>query len=1207
MDFKDNVEVENPCVQMTKYTVDVRVKNKNDSLLASAINGQSLKLATIVDGTAPQIFADFSVNGVLDEKYYLPVPYAYDFASQEYTEIEVQVFDNLNNTVLEKTEYAEDLYFLPTKLEEYRIVYFSTDKNGYTQKQEYLLDVDEQTEYTLEQEYSDIANANLGVGSQIALGEVAYLSKNSPKERVLLDCKVMKNGQDVTALGYDKTNGTYTFKEEGAYQAIYYSKDKNIQAQKTVEYNVDTQFAPVYGVKVPQRQTLGENSYFENLEIQVGGKEYSITPVLIYPNDEAYKGNSQIFTMIGKHVLLYQTEIESVTYSYKYIFEVVEPLADIRGLGSYVYDIAVNIDDTQKGLCLSLGDGDVFTLNQIIDLSNCTYNDNLFKIFINPEISGRLELSRINVVLTDIYDASNTVLFQIEQTEAHNRASYVRAAAVGIGQQLSAYHDAYGVSDYQVNNAYGKHTYVNFWGLKHPSGGHRPFTIHFDYADKSVGVESATTGGTKFLDLDASSDFSTPWNGFTTGECYMSIYGEGFSGSTANLILSEAFGVDLSSPYNIDTSAPIMTFDKTFENDILPLGIVDVEYPLFSATAYDTKNGEIEVQKKVFRSYYDEKNKTELDCYGDVFTPFLEGKYYVEYSATDFSGNCSVKVFEVDVLKQALDITCEFENKIVEGSVGAKMQIADIICAGGNGDYAVEIFALSPTDERIEILNNCFVPKEIGNWRICYVITDYVGAELQVSYEVTVKENNLPIIMEDILLPVAFKQGTTYVLPQTLALDYGNVDQIKEVSPKISVEMNGERFVYENSFIPAVQNHQDTVTITYEYVGAKATLIKEFEVPVHIVKSDIGYEMENYFFAQGFNVVAREDCIAFTSESENSYAEFISSLCAKKFSFTFAVDSATNTADKIDVYLTDSKNKNQVLKFSFIKREEQYANCFMSINDGTPFEVVGSFFGNSIYDFGLEFLNDGAVYSDGWTKDITVTKTLIGEAFTGFDSGMVNVRFEINNAPGTQMQVKFLNGQKMSSANNDRVEPYTFLETVDKICFDKPTKVKIPKLYAFDVLDDVNVTLSVYDANNKVMTSVDGILLQNVPVGDYEILLNEIGNYTYRYTVSDVAGNEIPVSKTFYFLDTQAPTLSVNTSTIKGRVGKAIALPTCTAKDNYDAKVDVFVYVKDENGKSENIQSNKYTPKKSGNYTIYYVAYDSYGNGSIVTVSLSVK
>ena len=951
---------------------------------------------------------------------------------------------------------------------------------------------------------------------------------------------------------------------------------------------------------------MGENSYFEDLQIQVGGKEYSVSPVLIYPNGEAYKGNSQIFTMIGQHVLLYQTQIEGVAYSYKYVFEAVEPLADIQGLGSYVYDIAVNIDDTQKGLCLSLGNGDVFTLNQIINLSNCTYNDNLFKIFINPEISGRLELSRINVVLTDIYDPSNTVLFQIEQTEAHNRASYVRAAAVGIGQQLSAYHDAYGVSDYQVNNAYGKHTYVNFWGLKHPSGGHRPFTIHFDYADKSVGVESATTGGTKFLDLDASSDFSTPWKGFTTGECYMSIYGEGFSGSTANLILSEAFGVDLSNPYNIDTSAPIMTFDKTFENAVLPLGAVGVEYPLFSATAYDTKNGVIDVRKKVFRSYYDEKNKTELDCYRDVFTPFLEGKYYVEYSATDFSGNCSVKVFEVDVLKQALDITYEFENKTVEGSVGAKMQVADIICEGGSGDYAVEIFALSPTEERIEILNNCFVPKEIGKWSICYKITDYIGAELQASYEVTVKENNLPVLVEEIALPVAFKQGTPYVLPQTAALDYGDVDEIREISTKISVKMNGENFVYENSFTPNVQN-QDIVTINYEYVGAKATRVEKFEVPVHIVKSDNGYEMENYFFAKGFNVVAREDCIAFTSEAENSYAEFISSLSAKKFSFTFAVDSVTNTADKIDVYLTDSKNKNQVLKFSFIKREEQYTNSFMAINDGTPFEVVGSFFGNSIYDFGLEYSNDGAIYSDGWTKDIAVTKTLKGEVFSGFDSGMVNVRFEINNAQGTQMQVKFLNGQKMSSANTDRTEPYAFLESVEKICFDKETKVKIPKLYAYDVLDDVTVTLSVYDTNNKVMTSVDGILLQNVPVGDYEILLNEIGNYTYRYTVSDVAGNEIPVSKTFYFLDTQAPTLSVNTSTIKGRVGKAIALPTCTAKDNYDTKVDVFVYVKDENGKSQSVEGNSYTPKKSGNYTVCYVAYDSYGNGSIVTVRLSVR
>ncbi len=1209
--LKDTKTVSNPLTQIKEYSVSLRIRNKNSSLLITQFNGHDFSFPVLIDNCAPDIFVDFVCKGVLAQEYYLPVPVAYDFATQEHCLVQVEVRDVNDKILLNKQNYSDELKFIPDTVGSYNVFYYATDKNGFERIEKYELDVVSNEIYSIDYELAVLENDFIGVGSYINIGRAEYKSNaNYKTSKTYLEVRVYQDGVDVTDLNYDKNSKTFLFDKSGEYSLVAVSDDKNIAPKVIKTFSVEQGGVTVSDIKVQKIFSVGQTHTFDNLRVSVDGKAIDIEPTLIFPNDTAFKGKNQVFNITGNYTLVYTGKINDKACSFKYGIKVVEGVAEINGGdGSYYYDYDMDADKDDKGLCVTLSSGSVLTFNQIINLSDMKFSDKLFEIYATPEVEGKKEISKLNVVLTDVYNSENTVQFQIEQTLTDDRACYVRAAAVGIGQKMSAWHGEYGDSGYYVDSYYGKHTFINLNGIKRTSENGLsvlPFVIYMDYATKDVGVNCPSQGGSKFIDLDSLSDFSVAWEGFATGECYLSIYAEGFTGVSANLFIKKIYGIDLSQEYNVDNDAPIITLNKGEYFDNLPTAVVGKEYPLMDASAIDVENGSLKVNKKVFVSYY--QDKTEIDCYGDKFTPIMAGEYYVEYSATDYAGNTAFKVLKIVAVEQIDEITYSFGDKITQSKVGELLSVADVICVGGSGEKVVVITAISPSGNREIITDGKVIPKEIGEYEIEYKITDYIGNEVVGSYFVVVQQNNELVVLEEPDLPKAFISGLNYNLPNIIAFDYSDVNSVREIVSSISVEIGDKIVEISNDFVPVATIDKEIATIIYTLAGENQTITKKYEIPIRIAKTQEGYILENLFYTENMEVLSTENNISFTSTEIHAKGEFLMPIDARKFDFSFKVNPEKNSAEEIIVYLVDSVDKTQKLKFAFVKRGSEFSKSFLRINDGAEFEIVGSFYDNSIYNFTLNYSNKTLEYDDGVGNVSLIKTTLAGDAFNGFTSGSVLMSFEINDAIGTEIFLNKINGQKFSNSRLDRISPFVELESVDSFTYEIGSIVKIPYIFASDILSkNLKVELSVYDTNNKIMKSTQGVELNAVPAGEYYIKLDRIGTYTYRYVVSDESGNPETVSKVFYVLDNESPVINIEKDKITGTVGKTITLPQWTITDNCDNKVKVYVYVTDKNSKTLKVENGTITLSEKGKYTVVYVAYDSYGNCTIKKIPLTVN
>ena len=123
-----------------------------------------------------------------------------------------------------------------------------------------------------------------------------------------------------------------------------------------------------------------------------------------------------------------------------------------------------------------------------------------------------------------------------------------------------------------------------------------------------------------------------------------------------------------------------------------------------------------------------------------------------------------------------------------------------------------------------------------------------------------------------------------------------------------------------------------------------------------------------------------------------------------------------------------------------------------------------------------------------------------------------------------------------------------------------------------------------------------------------ENAFEEAGVYEITYTVRDEFDNISIVSRKFtvYALDKEEPVIGVLGGDTTVSVGDVVAVPECSAFDNYDGELtaSVKVYFGNEEIALEN---GAFTAEKVGKYVVYYTATDGEGNQARETVTITVK
>ena len=165
---------------------------------------------------------------------------------------------------------------------------------------------------------------------------------------------------------------------------------------------------------------------------------------------------------------------------------------------------------------------------------------------------------------------------------------------------------------------------------------------------------------------------------------------------------------------------------------------------------------------------------------------------------------------------------------------------------------------------------------------------------------------------------------------------------------------------------------------------------------------------------------------------------------------------------------------------------------------------------------------------------------------------------------------------------------------------------KTPMAIALDVLDEYVTFTVTGECNGKYLVATDGTVINNVDVKAYDVVFDEIGMYTFTFVATDRMGNTNRGYATLNVVDSVAPTITVSSKTLTGKVGSGVKIPQATAVDN-GKSVDVYVVVERPDLVWEGVSKGQYVPTMKGTHTIYYICVDESGNVARVTVKLEVK
>ena len=994
---------------------------------------------------------------------------------------------------------------------------------------------------------------------------------------------------------------------------------------------------------------LGEEIKVPQGELICGGDRYEADAVVHFPSGAAYLSDYVTLNETGAYTIEYRAEVEGRLVR-KYVnFETLEGLYSVGSLRSQITygkpsELGINYTTEQSpaGLCVSLANGDEFTYNGIVDLRESSKENKAIQLYLTPERSKAADAFSLYVKFTDIYDPDNYVIVSIwsynmkSYEDSPCRAGYVTTCVPSIGQSYTGHYTTYqptggGWRDYIFKGmrTSGFCSFMSFYGDNAngavtwkdgtPGGsgfevdwgyaGYQQLGFWWDYGEKQLYSNQPVPEFSELVaDYDDPNYYSSLWDGFTTGECYVSLWAEDYNNSTFNFVVTEMNGENLSekepqTTYK-DVDAPVISVDYgEYTETEYPAGKIGCAYPVFEASAIDGYDGKTNVSTRVFYGY-GTPGCYEISC-GSTFVPDRAGDFTIVYRASDRAGNVAFKEVTVTVNESAAELVLNTSEETVvrEGTVGIFMDVAESSYGGGVGELTYKVSAVHKESGReYDATDGSFRPMQAGTYEITVSVRDFIGQSKTYVYEAEVSESEGPVFETLPSLPRYLISGYTYSLPALSATDASGT----EAASTIYLSDGGKETEAVGNML-TIDGENRTVSIIYRASagGKKTDLV--FRIPVINVKTGMNIDLAKYFDCDGVTATANnsEVLLSVDAGKTSGRAVYINPVLAEGFSSVFSV--AEGNFTELALFLTDSENSDESIKFSW---KNTGGTMFLYVNDRlTSVSSTLDFAGVNSSNFA--WANATCTFTDNSTSlSVTVDKTYSGQPFGGFSSGKIYVSFEISGADGAAaVSVTKINNQTIRTTRRDVIEAQiTFRDGEYPVQATVGEKLTLKDFVAADVLSPtVSVNLTVYDPEGNAMTSEEGTSLENSFVTAGTVLFTKAGTYTFIYTVSD--GSKEAVYE--YIVN------CVNSNTITilpdgeipetGEKGQTISVPkaTCTAAEG---GVTCYVLVINPQGVMTNItQTMSFLAESTGIYKVVYTAYDSSGNVKTNTYDIVVK
>lgn len=960
-----------------------------------------------------------------------------------------------------------------------------------------------------------------------------------------------------------------------------------------------------------QEYDLGDEIYIPDYVIDgVSATEYS----LLYPDGLLKDGRSHVLDEAGKYTVKYAATVSGSVVTAENTFTVKQSMVGFQTKSSRAYYGVHEYAPNTRGLVVEIANGDSLRFNQIVDVSKMTEDDTLFKFFVTPNTIGQEDVSTIVVRMTDIYDESNYVDIQMRNLSAvygdwADRQTYY---AVKAGENPA-------VAGPSVNMWDGWPTYQSTTGVDPYGltiGSNVPWQVTFDYENRDIWcpVYCLNDGhgglpdwsGYPLADLDNPDYFDTPWQGFTTGEVYISFYGMSYQAPTMNLLITEVAGIDLTKTVFSDETAPVIQVDLG-DNDSVPEGLLYKGYKIFDATAVDSYDGVRKINTNV---YYNYGTRGQVSVYAKdgYFYSQTAGIYTIEYTATDTFGNKGVATIEVQIKDETAGLNFVINEQASSALAGEVVRVVESVdVSNTRGKYSVTATARLDGDEYV-LSDLSFRPMKSGTYTVCLTVTDYVET-VSKTFTITVNDNDTPVFIENAVLPKYLFAGDKYVIPDLTAYDFSD-GTAKQIVSEIYVSQDGGETSPLNEVLEVTA--KKNVVITYKANGARGNSESSYTVPVVAVTTEDVYDIARNFKVLSGNVTINIGNSALGFETtENSKVGFINAVQAELFSTSFRLsnDTSKKNFEKVNIYLTDSLDEDISIKITYYMKG---GNAYFSINDGSSVKisVSSTVIGTDVLS--LYYTAETNQVYPSLSQKKSVTHTINGDVFQGFPSNKVYVDYEFAGVTGnSEFFVQSINNQSMCYWDGDFLEPQIFADRANGDMA-KDSSVTIYGGRAYDVLSNyVTLILTVKDPSGKVVTSVDGIVLNSGcnPNRDYVIKASSFGEYKVEFVATDLNGSRKTLRYVFNVVDTVAPVVEVDMSDVRVSLNKTVTVRNCNISDDVTAKENLvlYVFVMSPSAQIQTVKDNRFEAKEQGTYVVYYYCYDEIGNITISSYNVIVK
>ena len=985
-------------------------------------------------------------------------------------------------------------------------------------------------------------------------------------------------------------------------------------------------------VQLEEVYSVGDEIEIPVSKLTVGGKDYPATCTVVYPDGSVQTTDKIVVKESGEYTLIYKAVVNGKAVEKKVTFLVNNTLYSVKtDASSASYGTNSYLPEDVNGINLSLAAGDTFSFNKVIDLTGMTKDDMICKFYLTPKKAGEPDVAVVKLTLTDIYNPENfvTMTYKLKIVSEVNYGSIYRTVGASNQPQAALSYSRAGAGDNTDEVTYIQ--YGNAWF----SAGRNPIygamvnissdgiARNIDFIDNyeyfAMDYESRQVFAhphwytfepyNMIADLD---DYrmmgNTLWNGFTTGECLLTIEGENYISSSLNMFITEVAGYDLTDYDFKDDRAPLLTVDfGTYNQENLPHAIVNKPYRVFTANVYDNLDGKLQPSVTVYYNYYSDM-RTLVNVTDGAFIPKRAGVYTVIYTAKDSVGNITTASYDVNAIvpEQAFSITAAAAGEAVAAST---VRLGKYAVENNNGNYTVSITATLKTDSsvsyEIDAKSLTFVPLYTGEFEVKYTATDYVET-VEYKYDLTVEVPQKPQLVEGADLPRYLIKGAKYTFDTINAYAYTAQNRMEIATKLYAVEDNaGEETLLENNAYTVAAD--SVVTLVYKATdGNGNTGEKRYDIPVvDVAYGQAEVKMSEYFQGEGFTTEDGQSGVVY--KNENAYGDvklsYIRQALLDGFKFEYLFLDDYTDYKKITFTLSNSQNKNQVLRISMTK-EESVFNCYVHDSD-TAYSLAYS---ENMKTVSVSYDKQSNVVT--FNGGLSVPANLCG--FDGFDGYFVDFDIVFEKAEGkVGIELSKLYMQPLSSVLADSISPQMleYDKSATRCRLNETVTIVAP--YFFDVLDpNVIARITVLDPDGGHVTAKDGTLLSDADATkNYEIDLTAYGVWSISYTIEDNRGNNILPSYVIRVEDVEVPTVEISGAKTSYELGDTLSLPSTTIKDNYSQESDLVkaVVICNPKGVMSVLDTDSdYTLNMQGEYTVYYYVMDEAGNLNVSSYTLTV-